>query len=158
LALADAGRYAECWNQTSSLSKSGIQTSSLFIPGGSEQQWQSSFAAFQADLGRAVARSLKSKQYAEELPYEPEGEYVVLKYETSFERKGNGVETVILMKEEDGAWRVSRYTVVLGWRSIQQSGYKPWSARAPISSAWCLEGGRTRLQVDRDLKDLTCPL
>ena len=123
LALADAGRYAECWNQTSSLSKSGIQTSSLFIPGGSEQQWQSSFAAFQADLGRAVARSLKSKQYAEELPYEPEGEYVVLKYETSFERKGNGVETVILMKEEDGAWRVSRYTVVLGWRSIQQSGY-----------------------------------
>jgi len=45
----------------------------------------------------------------------------VLKYETSFERKGNGVETVILMKEEDGAWIVSRYTVVPGWRSIQQN-------------------------------------
>src|SRR5215510_14892238 len=114
--------YAQSWNQTSSLSKSGIQTRSLFKPGSSEQQWQSSLAALQTQLGRAVSRNLKSRQYAEELPYEPEGEYVVLKYETSFERL-KGVETVILMKEKDGAWRISRYCVVLGWRSIQQSGY-----------------------------------
>jgi len=113
LASVDAGVYAESWNQTSSLFKSGIQTSSLFKPGISEQQWQSSLAAIQTQLGRAVSRNLKSKQYAEELPDEPEGEYVVLKYDTSFERKKNGVETVILMKDKDGAWRVSGYRVVL---------------------------------------------
>ncbi len=118
LALVDTGDYAQSWNQTSSLSKSGIQTRWLFKPGCSEQQWHSSLAEFHTQFGRALSRNLKSKQYAEELPYEPEGEYVVLKYETSFERYNNGVETVTLMKEKDGAWRVSGYLVVLGWRSI----------------------------------------
>ena len=114
--------YAQSWNQTSSLSKSGIQTRWVFKPGSSEQQWQSSLAALQTQFGRAVSRNLRSKQYAEEFPDEPEGDYVVLKYETSFERL-KGVETVILMKEKDGAWRISRYCVVLGWRSIEQGGY-----------------------------------
>ena len=113
LALVDAGDYAESWNQTSSLSKTGIHTRWLFKPASSDQQWQSGLADLQAQFGRAVSRNLKSKQYAEELPDEPEGEYVVLKYQTSFERL-KGVETVILMKENDGAWRVSRYCVVLG--------------------------------------------
>jgi hypothetical protein len=122
LALVDAGDYAQSWNQTSSLSKSSIQTRWLFKPGSSELQLRSGLAALQKQFGRAVSRNLKSKEYAEELPYYPEGEYVVLKYETSFERY-NGVETVTLMKEKDGAWRVSSYGVVLGWRSIQLSGY-----------------------------------
>lgn len=113
LASVDAGDYAETWDQTSSFSKSGIQTSSLFKPGVSEQQWQSSLADLQTRFGNAVSRNLKSKQYAEELPYEPEGEYVVLKYETSFERKKNVVETVILLRDQDGEWRVSGYRVVI---------------------------------------------
>jgi hypothetical protein len=121
LALVDAGDYAQSWNQASSLSKSGIQTRWLFIPGCSGQQSQSILADVRTQFGRAVSRNLKSKQYAEELPYEPEGEYVVLKYQTSFERY-NGVETVTLMKEKDGAWRVSSYRVVLGWRSILLNG------------------------------------
>jgi hypothetical protein len=121
LALVDAGDSAQSWNQASSRSKSGIQTRWLNISGGSEQQWQSGLADIQIQFGRAVSRNLKSKQYAEHLPYEPEGKYVVLKYETSFERY-NGVETVTLLKENDGAWRVSSYKVVLGWVSILLNG------------------------------------
>jgi hypothetical protein len=54
---------------------------------------------------------LKSKQYAEELPGAPDGEYVVIEYETSFERKKNGTETITLMKDTDGEWRAAGYFV-----------------------------------------------
>jgi hypothetical protein len=114
LALVDAGDYAESWRQASSLFKSGVQTSSLYRSGVSEQQWQSSLAPVQAQLGKAMSRNLRSKQCAEGLPGEPDGEYVVLEYETIFEGKKNGTETIFLMKESDGEWRISGYPVVLG--------------------------------------------
>jgi hypothetical protein len=119
LALLNTTDYAECWDQTSSVFRSGIQTSSLFKSGVSRQQWQSSVGALQTQLGKAVARSLTAKRYAQESPGEPEGEYVVLEYETSFEGRRDGVETVTLMKDQDGEWRVSGYHFVLG--HIRQS-------------------------------------
>jgi hypothetical protein len=54
---------------------------------------------------------LKSKKYATELPGAPDGEYVVIEYESSFEKKRNSTETVVPMKDPDGGWRVSGYFV-----------------------------------------------
>jgi Protein of unknown function (DUF4019) len=113
LALVDANDYVESWGQASSLFKSGLQTASLFRPGKSEQQWRGSLAALQTQLGRVKARSLKSMHYAEELPFEPDGEYAVLKYRTFYEQGVEGGETVILMKEWDGQWRVSDYRILV---------------------------------------------
>jgi hypothetical protein len=39
----------------------------------------------------------------------PDGEYVVIEYETSFEKKRNGIETITPMKDADGEWRVAGY-------------------------------------------------
>jgi hypothetical protein len=47
------------------------------------------------------------------LPGEPDGEFLTLVFATSFESK-NATETVVLMKESDGQWRVSGYRVRLG--------------------------------------------
>ena len=80
----------------------------------SEQQWQSSAGALQTQLGKAESRSLRSKRYADELPGQPDGVYVVLEFETSFASQKNGVEKVTVMKEEDGEWRVSDYKVIAG--------------------------------------------
>lgn len=113
LALVDASDFGESWNQTSSLFKSGVSDRSLFKPAVSKQQWQSSLASVRPQLGRAVTHRLKLKQYAEQLPGEPEGEYVVLKYEPSFERMKLGTETVILVKDTDGIWRVSGYNIIM---------------------------------------------
>jgi hypothetical protein len=41
----------------------------------------------------------------------PDGEYVVLKFDTAFETKQTAVETVILMKESDGLWRVGGFNI-----------------------------------------------
>ena len=114
LALVDAANYAESWNQASSLLKSGVQTSVLFKRGVREQQWRSSTAAVQTQLGKVEARSLRSKRYAEQLPGEPDGEYVVIEYDASFGSKKNAVEKVIVKKDQDGEWRVSGYKVILG--------------------------------------------
>ena len=101
LALIDAGDFAESWNHTSS----------VFKPVVSAEQWQTSLEAAQQTIGKPTSRRLKSKKYSEELPGAPDGEYVVLEFETSFERKKNGLETVTPMKDSDGEWRVSGYYV-----------------------------------------------
>ncbi len=62
-------------------------------------------------IGKPVSRHLKSTRYAEELPGAPDGEYVVIEYETSFEKKRNGVETITSMKDSDERWRVAGYFV-----------------------------------------------
>ena len=67
--------------------------------------------AVRKPLGQTVSRSLKSKQYQTVLPGAPDGEYVVIQFNTSFEHKRSAVETVTPMKDKDGKWRVSGYYI-----------------------------------------------
>jgi hypothetical protein len=101
LELIDRGDAAGSYSRAASLFKSAV----------SSEPWRSSLAAAQSPLGRPISRSLKSKSYAEELPGAPDGRYYVIEYETTFEKKKNGVETVVPMLDEDGVWRVSGYFV-----------------------------------------------
>jgi ribosomal protein S17E len=41
----------------------------------------------------------------------PDGKYVVIKYDTSFENKKSAVETVTPMLDKDGKWRVAGYFI-----------------------------------------------
>jgi hypothetical protein len=87
------------------------RAASLFRSAVSSEQWRSSLAAAQGPLGRPLSRSLKSSRYAEELPGAPDGRYYVIEYETTFEKKRSGTETVVPVLDEDGVWRVSGYFV-----------------------------------------------
>jgi len=109
LALVDVGDFEESWEHTASHFKSGIFEKHFFKSGISKQQWQSSLRTVEDSLRKAVLRRLKSKRYTTKLPWEPPGQYVVIEYETTFERQMNRTETVILMKESDGEWRVAGY-------------------------------------------------
>jgi hypothetical protein len=62
-------------------------------------------------LGKVIKRNVKSKQYTTSLPSVPDGEYVVIQYETSFENKESSIETVTPMLDKDGKWRVSGYYI-----------------------------------------------
>ncbi len=101
LALVDEGNYAESWNQAAALFKNAV----------TKEQWLNSMQAFRVPLGKIVARKLKSKQYTKTLPGAPDGEYVVIQYETTFENKKSSVETVTPMLDKDGKWRVSGYYI-----------------------------------------------
>lgn len=45
------------------------------------------------------------------LPGAPDGEYVVIEFESSFEHKKSAIETVTPMNDKDGKWRVSGYYI-----------------------------------------------
>ncbi len=101
LALVDAGDYAASWRQASSAFRKQI----------SEEQWKAAVSSARAPFGKLLSRRLESAQYRTSLPGAPDGEYVVIQYGSSFERKKEAVETVTPMKDTDGAWRVSGYFV-----------------------------------------------
>lgn len=101
LHLIDKADFSESWKQAAAMFKGAIK----------EEQWLESLNRVQGMFGRALSRSVKSSQYATELPGAPDGEYVVIEFETSFEHKQNGIETVTPMKDDDGEWRVSGYYI-----------------------------------------------
>ena len=101
LSLLDEGNYAESWNQAARFFKNAVP----------KEQWLHSMETFRVPLGKMMTRKLKSKQYTKALPGAPDGEYVVIQYETQFENKKLAIETVTPILDKDGKWRVSGYYI-----------------------------------------------
>jgi hypothetical protein len=101
LSLVDKGKYAESWDEAAGYLKNALP----------KQTWVESLQAYRKPLGKLVSRKLISKQYATTLPGAPDGEYVVIQYETSFEHKKSAIETITPMLDKDGKWRVSGYFI-----------------------------------------------
>lgn len=62
-------------------------------------------------LGKLVSRRVKSAIFKTSLSGAPDGQYVVIEFETSFESKKLAIETVTPMMDKDGKWRVSGYYI-----------------------------------------------
>jgi len=101
LALVDAGNYAVSWNEAAQLFKTKV----------AKEQWSAMIESARAPLGKLGARKLKSLTYETSLPGAPDGQYVVIQYQSSFEHKKSAVETVTPMLDKDGQWRVSGYFI-----------------------------------------------
>ena len=101
LALIDAGKYVDGWQESSSLFKTHV----------SKSQWQTLVSATRDPLGKVISRKLASATYTKTLPGAPDGDYVAIQYQTSFEHKQSAVETVTPMLDKDGKWRVSGYFI-----------------------------------------------
>jgi hypothetical protein len=101
LALVDSGKYAESWQECEQ----------IFQVAATNEQWQSTLRATRDPLGKLLWRKLKGATCTKTLPGAPDGEYVVIQYESSFERKQAAVETVTPVLDKDGKWRVSGYYI-----------------------------------------------
>jgi hypothetical protein len=101
LALVDSGKYVESWREAAQLFKTAV----------TQEQWQNALRASRDPWGKLLSRKLKSATYTKTLPGAPDGEYVVIQYESRFEHKESGVETVTPMIDKDGKWRVSGYYI-----------------------------------------------
>jgi hypothetical protein len=101
LGLVDSGKYGESWQDAASMFKVHV----------SKEQWQSMVGSVRDPLGKMLSRKLKSATYTKTLPGAPDGEYVVIQYDSSFEHKQSAVETVTPMLDKDGKWRVSGYFI-----------------------------------------------
>jgi hypothetical protein len=101
LSLVDDGWYLKSWREGSTYLKKAV----------GQGQWMQSMAAHRKPLGKTLSRNLTSAQYTTTLPGAPDGEYVVIQYQTSFENKRSAVETVTPMLDKDGVWKVSGYYI-----------------------------------------------
>ena len=101
LALVDSGKYASSWDDAAQFLKAAV----------TRDQWQSALHTVRDPLGKLGTRTLKSANYTKTLPGAPDGEYVVMQYDTSFANKGSAVETIVPMLDKDGKWRVSGYFI-----------------------------------------------
>jgi hypothetical protein len=73
--------------------------------------WEKALHATRDPLGKLVSRKLSSKQLTHTLPGSPDGTYVVIQYDSQFEKKKSAVETVTPMLDTDGRWHVSGYFI-----------------------------------------------
>lgn len=101
LGLVDGERYAESWKEAAELFRNAVQ----------QEQWKQSLQAVRKPLGKPIFRKIKTKAYKTSLSGAPDGEYVVIQFETSFDRKKSAIETVTPMLDKDGKWRVSGYYI-----------------------------------------------
>ena len=101
LKLLDQHEYGRSWDEAASFFRQALP----------RDRWINTMEALQKPLGGVISRNVMSKQYLTSLPGAPDGEYVVMQFNTSFENKKSAVETVTPMREKDGIWRVSGYYI-----------------------------------------------
>jgi hypothetical protein len=101
LATVDAGSYAQSWTDAAAAFKKAVD----------QPTWQKQLDAVRTPLGKVVSRTVSSRKYTKTVPGAPDGDYVVITFDTVFEKKASAVETVTPMKDPDGTWRVSGYFI-----------------------------------------------
>ena len=101
LSHIDAGDTEESWRSAASTFKGAV----------TQEAWAASLDRVQELLGRPLSRVFRTAEHRTELPGAPDGHYVILKYDTRFERKAHGEETVVPQLDRDEVWRVSGYFV-----------------------------------------------
>jgi Protein of unknown function (DUF4019) len=101
LALVDAGKFNASW----------LEASTYFRNAVTKQDWKRQVALWRSALGPVVSRQLKTAQFVTTLPGAPDGQYMLIQYDTSFAHKKSAVEIVTPMVDADGKWRVSEYSI-----------------------------------------------
>ena len=101
LGLVDGLEYDKSWDEAAGYFKNAVP----------KEQWEQSMTAVREPLGDLVSRQLESAGYETALPGAPDGEYVVMQFATSFSAKAEAVETVTVMRETDGTWRMAGYFI-----------------------------------------------
>lgn len=101
LLLVDTNQYAKSWDVASSFFKNQVP----------KETWVKQISSLRPAFGKVTNRLILGAQHVNELPGAPDGQYVVIQYNTSFENKRKAVETVTPMLDKDGKWRVSGYYI-----------------------------------------------
>lgn len=101
LALVDGGNYAQSWEAASSYFKSKV----------TKDQWVSEAGQVRVPLGEVKSRRLTSVESLKNPPNAPPGDYVREQYTTSYAKLAAAIETLALIKEKDGQWRVIGYFI-----------------------------------------------
>jgi hypothetical protein len=98
--LIDEGKYEESWEKAAPVFKESI----------SQQDWVKSLEMVRTPLGSVLSRNLRNTAETTSLPGAPEGEYLVMEFDTSFQNKASTIETITVRKV-NGNWKVGGYYI-----------------------------------------------
>ena len=101
LQLVDDGKYNASW----------LEASTYFRNAVTKLEWKRQVSIWRTALGSVVSRKFRTAQYLTTLPGAPDGDYVLIQYDTTFTHKKSAVETITPMLDADGKWRVSEYSI-----------------------------------------------
>lgn len=101
LFIIDQAQYIDSYSSAASYFRNTITA----------EEWEKTLQSLRQPLGEIISRKIISQQYATSLPGTPDGEYVVIQYQTSFKNKQAAQETVTAMLEADGTWKAAGYFV-----------------------------------------------
>ncbi|VVE27291.1 hypothetical protein PIN31115_03455 [Pandoraea iniqua] len=101
LGLVDINRAAQSWEQAAAVFQRSLPADA----------WAQSLSAARAPLGKVKSRKVADAVFTRNIPGQPEGEYVVIQYDTAFENKADAHEMVTMFYGVDSRWRVAGYLV-----------------------------------------------
>lgn len=101
LALIDAEDYAASWEAAARSFQSAVTAGA----------WAAQVTAVVAQVGTVEERELAHTQPMTDPPGAPAGEYVQLRYNTTFDGAGRLSENVVVVRDGDRGWRVAGYLV-----------------------------------------------
>lgn len=101
LALIDDGKYAQSWKEAAEYFRNAVP----------QDQWKQMLQSVRGPLGKMISRKVSTSEYKTSLAGAPDGEYVVIHFETSYQNKKSAIETVTPILDKDGKWRVAGYYI-----------------------------------------------
>jgi len=101
LKYADELDHENTWKHSSTLFQSAIVL----------DDWARSLKAARGPLGHVLSRSVSSIEALETPDGAPDGNYVKLLFNSSFEKKQCALETITLVEEPGGQWRTAGYFI-----------------------------------------------
>lgn len=101
LQLVDADQFAASWQAAAPLLREKV----------SEADWVAQLRRTREITGPVVERSQKSMTYSTSAKDSPEGEYILIIFDTSFKGKSGATESLTVMLDQNQAWRVAGYFI-----------------------------------------------
>jgi Protein of unknown function (DUF4019) len=100
IVLVDDGQYDQSWTEASKTFQSAT----------TKEDWSKKAQADRTFMGSKLARKLKEVKPVNAVKGLPSGQYIQVKYQSSYTNKKQALETVVAVNE-DGNWRVAAYIV-----------------------------------------------
>ena len=101
LALTDDARYDVAYTGAAGIFQKLV----------TQEQWVKMVTAGRGPLGKTVSRRLKDAKFSPKMAGAPDGQYVVLRFDATFDKKAAAVETLTTVLDPDGQWKVCGYFI-----------------------------------------------
>lgn len=102
LALVDTGDYGGSWETASRIFQTRYDRAA----------WVQEMGSVRPFFGRVIGRVILAVRSEDSFPKAPDGAYVVILFQSTFENKEKAKEVVVMTLDGNGQWRVLKYCLM----------------------------------------------